>query len=119
MTAMPLIARAIDGSHFMRFPSITEAEKQGYSADCIGHCLRGRTKSHAGYSWEAEGVAKPEPKPTRSMITVANFRNFGYSNKEIAEHMGISHQTVRVYAGRCIALGMIKSQAKKGSWNEA
>ncbi len=119
MKAIPLIARAIDGSHFMHFPSITEAEKQGYSADCIGHCLRGRTEFHAGYSWEAEGVAKVEPKPTPSMVAVANFRNRGYSNKEIAELMGVSCRTVRVYAGRCIALGMIESQAKKGSWNEA
>ena len=117
MKAVPLKATAQDGSHFIRFDSITHAEREGFSADCIGHCLRGRTKSHAGYTWSAVGK-RFKPATTRSMDTVAEFRNSGYSNKEIAELMGITHQTVRVYAGRCIALGMIKSQAKKGSWTD-
>lgn len=117
MKAVPLIATSIVGSATMTFKSIAHAEREGFSADCIGHCLKGRTKSHAGYRWTREG-GQENPKPTKSMATVAEFRNCGYSNKEIAELMGITYQTVSVYAGRCIALGMCKSQAKGGNWND-
>lgn len=117
MKALPLIATSLVGSATMTFKSIAHAEREGFSADCIGHCLRGRTKSHAGYTWEAVGK-RFKPATTKSMATVAEFRNCGYSNKEIAELMGITHQTVRVYAGRCIALGMCESQAKGGNWND-
>lgn len=117
MKAIPLIATSLDGLTTLFFKSIVMAEREGFSADCIGHCLKGRTKSHAGYSWMRDGKQE-KPKPTKSLITVANYRNCGYPNKEIAKLMRISEQTVRVYAGRCIALGMCKSQAKGGNWND-
>ncbi|APU01207.1 hypothetical protein [Aeromonas phage 32] len=118
MNTVKLIARAKDGSHFMRFESITHAESEGYSADCIGHCLKGRAHHHAGYTWEEEGKGKPKPTASPRMLEVAKYRNAGLKNRQIAALMGITEKTVRCYAGRLVQAGMIESQAIKGTWND-
>ncbi|AWH15010.1 hypothetical protein [Aeromonas phage 85AhydR10PP] len=113
-----LIATCLTTGTITRFQSITEAEMEGYSADCIGHCLAARARQHAGHAWEEEGKGKPVPRPSPKMEEVAAYRNNGLRNKQIAALMGIKEKTVRVYAGRCIQAGLIESHAVKGNWND-
>lgn len=118
MKSVKLIATHRTTGTVTTFESITEAEQEGYSADCIGHCLKGRAKHHAGYTWEEEGKGKPVPSASPKMKEVADYRNKGLRNKQIAVLMGINEKTVRVYAGRCIQAGLIESHAIKGNWND-
>ncbi|MGL4506714.1 MAG: hypothetical protein ACRCUF_13365 [Aeromonas sobria] len=118
MNTIKLIGTHTKTGAIVRFSSITEAEMQGFSSDCIGHCLRGRAQTHAGYRWEEEGKGKPVPTASPQMEVVAKYRNAGLKNRQIATLMGIQEKTVRCYAGRCINAGMIESQAIKGTWND-
>lgn len=43
-----------DGKRIVvQYPSMRHAEKDGFIGVCIGACIRGKQKTHIGYTWEA------------------------------------------------------------------
>ncbi|MGL4505769.1 MAG: hypothetical protein ACRCUF_08550 [Aeromonas sobria] len=106
----PIIATCLTTGKTINFPSIASTVDEGFGKELINNCLKGRARSHAGYSWAYETPEVATPTPT--MLKCAEMRNRGFTNKLIALELGISVNSARGLAGRCILAGLCESRAQ-------
>ncbi|MGL5285922.1 MAG: hypothetical protein ACRC8D_07255 [Aeromonas sp.] len=95
----------------VEFPSIAAAaEEGGFDAAQIRHCLRGRRAQHCGHIFR---YVDPSKRPTQEtapfILEVAELRNAGLSNVEIAEVRGCTPSTIAHYLSLATATGLCKS----------
>lgn len=86
-------------------------DKGGFSRDMVFRCIRGRSRTHAGFTFKALSPM-PELKKDTLIHRVAAFRNKGFTNKLIAELLGLKESTVRATASYAITAGLCKTRAK-------
>ncbi|ANZ52249.1 hypothetical protein Ahp2_67 [Aeromonas phage Ahp2] len=99
----------------IQYPSIAAAGRDGgFDVDCIGLCVKGLARHHAGFEWVETGKPKAKAVPSKQVKVVAKLRNSGFSNREIAERTGISYGMIRVYAGRAITAGLCAARKRGG-----
>lgn len=92
----------------VEFPTIRRcSDEGGFDYTAIRNCLHGRAKSHAGHRFEALGPLR-KVKTTTNIAKVAQLRNKGLSNPEIAKKLGLDPKTIPVYACQAVALGLTK-----------
>ncbi|MGL4755335.1 MAG: hypothetical protein ACRCXB_23490 [Aeromonadaceae bacterium] len=99
----------------IHYPSIAAAGRDGgFDVDCIGLCVKGLARHHAGFEWVETGKPAAKPKASKQVKEVAKLRNAGHSNHEIAAITGISYGMIRVYAGRAITAGLCEPRKRGG-----
>lgn len=92
-----------------RYPTIRQcADIGGFDYSSVRNCLHGRQKSHAGFKFEALTPLR-QKKPNGNIVKVAELRNQGLSNEEIAEVMSLKPATIPYYACQASNMGLTKS----------
>lgn len=52
MFGIPVVGTNIETGEEVRFASAKEAGRNGFHQGCISKCLKGKQKTHRGYTWE-------------------------------------------------------------------
>lgn len=103
----PVIATCQTTGQTYHYKSITEAAiKGGFERSCVVSCVHGKQKAHGGYTFKAP--SKPSWQPSPRLVQVAEMRNAGLSNIQIAAQIGITANSVKAKACQARALGMIE-----------
>ncbi|APU01208.1 hypothetical protein [Aeromonas phage 32] len=94
--------------HVSTYDSIRKcADVGGFDYTSIRAALSGRLPSHAGHTFEALTPLRKE-KPAPNLTKVAELRNKGMSNQEIADELSMTIGTVAVYACQAVHLKLTK-----------
>lgn len=110
---LPVVGVSIATGERFAYPSIAAACRDGgFQDDCIALCVKGLARHHAGFTWHEEGKEGQPPKVSPQVQAVADLRNTGHTNREIAAIMGVSYEQTRVYAARAVVAGLCKSRKK-------
>ncbi|MGL5285921.1 MAG: hypothetical protein ACRC8D_07250 [Aeromonas sp.] len=98
----------LTGEEFV-YDSIRDAaRKGGFNYNSIRWCLLGIQGSHVGFVFER--LSPPRPPSNRSTVTtrVAQLRNEGLSNAQIAERLNMDQRYVAMIASHAILMGLTK-----------
>ncbi|QIZ02664.1 hypothetical protein AhyVDH1_059 [Aeromonas phage AhyVDH1] len=110
---LPVVGVSIATGERFTYPSIAAACREGgFQDDCVALCVKGLARHHAGFKWHEEGKEDQAPTPSPQVMAVAELRNAGHTNREIAAIMGVSYGQIRVYAARAVVAGLCKSRKK-------
>lgn len=105
MTPVIAVCQVTDQTY--HYKSVTEAvTRGGFERSCVISCIYGRQASHGGYTFKAPSVKVGKPSPR--ILQIADLRNRGFSNIQIAAYIGITANSVKVLACKARALGLIQ-----------
>lgn len=91
------------------YPTIRRcADEGGFEYSSVRNVLHGRQKSHSGFKFEALSPLR-QKKPNGNIVKVAELRNKGLSNEEIAKVMSLKPSTIPYYACQASNMGLTKS----------
>lgn len=97
-------------THTVEYPSIYDVRLGGFSPWAVRQAVRGRQKHHAGYEWKPlSPMPVTVPKRTHE---VAELRNAGRTDEEIAKLLGITLGHAKCRASRAVAMGLTKKFAE-------
>ncbi|ANZ52250.1 putative HNH homing endonuclease [Aeromonas phage Ahp2] len=101
-----VVAISIATGERVSYPTIRQcAELGGFEYSSVRNVLHGRQKSHAGFTFEALTPLR-QKKPNGNIVKVAELRNKGLSNNEIAEKLGLKPSTIPFYACQATNMGL-------------
>ncbi|MGL4755226.1 MAG: hypothetical protein ACRCXB_22940 [Aeromonadaceae bacterium] len=105
-----VIATNVKTGEKLHFKSIQETARSGFTYSSVRNALRtGHT--HAGFTFKASGPQRAL-KVNNLIQRVANLRNKGKSNPEIAEALNIQRGTVGCYASIAHKMGLTLTYAE-------
>lgn len=100
----PVIATCVKTGAEIKFPSISEASiRGGFEIGRVQDCVQGFARTHAGYTFKADGPGRPARDRPRVREAYDLYQR-GLTRIEVAEKMGLNPSTV----GKYIKQGQIK-----------
>ncbi|AWH14562.1 hypothetical protein [Aeromonas phage 13AhydR10PP] len=82
------------------------ADEGGFSYQYVVQCVRGLITQHAGFTFAPVSGLRPVEKPNPRLYPIADLRNQGMTNKQIATETGLKLDTVQKYAKQAARLGL-------------
>ncbi|MGL4355698.1 MAG: hypothetical protein ACRCTP_17835 [Aeromonas popoffii] len=107
-------ATCLSSGNVYEWSSIRKAaDEGGFDYTSLRNALTGKAKGnvHAGHRFEASTPLR-QTKPTSNVVKIAEMRNKGMGNVEIAKVLGFTTNTVAVYACHARNLGLTKTLAE-------
>lgn len=100
----PVIVTHVESGEVSRFESMSDAAiKGGFEIGRVQDCVQGFARTHAGYTFKADGPTRPAKDRPR-VRQAFNLHRLGLTRHQVAASMGLNVST----AGKYIKQGMIK-----------
>lgn len=104
----PVIGTCVRTGNKYHAPSMAAVAADGFSPNKVRDCVRGRAKTHAGMTWQADGPLRPaRPGYKNRTGEAASLYNSGLTYEQVAEQMGVAVTTARYYVNCSRAQGLV------------